>query len=229
MMKSTLAVLLAFFVADAVADETITVFQLDGSMHCETVDKVSPERAREELQKAGVQVISAKTTVVPYGLPGHCGTPTGNANLLVVRRADWERLRKTRPSAMGYGVWVFDKPTVEVYKYDGTLQCNRGKEIPLSRMAEELSANGIEVKASRKGHDGLARIAVCGASTGNLNVFTIDTKSLPKAQALGFRLLISRGMTTEIGGGAPARRGGPQARIMPRSAGETAAPIPRLW
>ncbi len=228
-MKSTLAFMMAFIVCNAMADDTITVFQLDGSIHCQAADRVPLERGKQELKDAGVEVVSARSEVVPYELPGHCGTPTGNANLLVVRRADWERLRKTRPNALGYGVWVFEQPTVEVFRYDGSLQCDRGKEIPLSRMAEELKANGIEVKASRKGQDGLAHISVCGASTGNLNVYTIGKASLSKAQELGFKLLISRAMTSEIGGGAPARRGGPQARVLPRTVGSGAAPIPRLW
>jgi hypothetical protein len=101
--------------------------------------------------------------------------------------------------------------------------------IVCNAMAEELKANGIEVKASRKGQDGMAHISVCGASTGNLNVYTIGKASLSKAQELGFKLLISRAMTSEIRGWAPARRGGPQARVMPRSVGSAAAPIPRLW
>ena len=228
-MKSSLAFLMAFFIADAMADETLTVFQLDGSIHCQTAEKSSLDRARQQLQNAGVQVVSARWEIVPYELPGHCGTPTGNANLLVVRRADWQRLQKARPNALGFGVWVFDEPTVAVYKYDGTLQCNQGKEIPLGRMAEELTAKGIKVEVSRKGHDGLAHIAVCGASTGKLNVFVIPGKSLSAAQKLGFKLLISRVMVTEVGGGVSARRGGPQARVLPQSVGSKAAPIPQLW
>ena len=53
-------------------------------------------------------------------------------------------------------------------------------------MARRLTENGIEVIASRKGSDGRVHIAMCGASTGRLNVYTIPAGSLPKARELGF-------------------------------------------
>ena len=96
-------------------------------------------------------------------------------------------------------------------------------------MAEELKNEGIKVGASRKGHDGLAHISVCGASTGKLNVYSIARESLPKARALGFKLLVSRPMAIEIRGWAPARRAGPQIRATPRQAGPSGTQIPQLW
>lgn len=229
MTKHTYAFLILFVAGSAMADETITVFQYDGSMHCHEVDTVQVKQARQELEAAGIKVISATSGVVPYELPGHCGTPTGKVNLLIVRRADWDRLHKTRPNTLGYGVWVFEQPNLEVYRYDGSLQCDRGKELSLSHMAEDLKANGIDIKASRKGRDRLARIAVCGASTGNLNIYTIAQDSLSRAQELGFRVLVSREVTTGIGGPAPVRRGSPQVRVTPRTAGSPVTPIPQLW
>lgn len=70
-----------------------------------------------------------------------------------------------------------------------------GREIPLAAMAKDLEVAGIEVMERRKGTDGLARIAVCGASTGAINVYTIPREALPAAQALGFRLLATRETT----------------------------------
>ena len=192
MIKALLAGLLTAVITAAVAEETVTVYQLDGSIHCHEGQTSTPAEASEELKQAGVKVLSAESRSLPTTLTGQCGTPTGEANVLVVDAADWKRFIKRRPDARGFGVWVFDRPVVEVYKYDGTLQCQRGKEIPLDVMAKELADKGIEVKASRKGTDGLLHIAMCGASTGKLNVYSIASEALPQAEALGFRLLITR-------------------------------------
>ena len=229
MMRSALACLMACFAIDAAADGTISVFQFDGSIYCHAADTVPVERARKKLESAGVKVISARSAMVPKKLPGHCGTPRGKVNVLVVDSGDWQRLRRSRPNAMGYGVWVFERPKVDVFKYDGSLQCSLGREIPLETMAEELKKAGIKVEASRKGHDGLVHISVCGASTGSLNVYTIAGESLSEARALGFTLLVSRAMTKEIRGWAPARRAGPQVRVTPRRVGPPETPIPQLW
>lgn len=88
-------------------------------------------------------------------------------------------------------VYQLDGSLVEVFKYDGSLQCDRGKALSLEEMAGQLTDKGIEVKASRKGNDGRVRIAMCGASTGRLNVYTIPTAGLPKARELGFELLVT--------------------------------------
>ena len=127
---------------------------------------------------------------------------------------------------MGFGVWVFDRPVVEVYKYDGSLQCQRGRETSLEDMARELVDNSIEVKASRKGSDGRVHIAMCGASTGQLNVYSIAAESLPAARKLDFELLVTQKMTNEITAPAAKRRG-PALSRMPRTPGTGA--IPKLW
>ena len=121
-------------------------------------------------------------------------------------------------------------PHLEVYKYDGSLQCQRGEEMSLEAMAEELSSRGVEVIASRKGSDGRMRIAMCGASTGRLNVYTIPSKSLPLAREQGFELLVTRQMTGEVGGSASSRRGPALSRTPRRDPAATATrPIPLLW
>lgn len=74
---------------------------------------------------------------------------------------------------------------VKVYKYDGSTQCENAG-IGLDVMAQKLVGAGIEVNCSQKGHDGLGRPAVCGESTGNLNVYEIDASKLADAEALGF-------------------------------------------
>jgi hypothetical protein len=221
--------LLAGFFTSAAADETITVFQLDGSIHCDTATVTTLQEATDLLENADVTVVSATTMAAPLKLPGECGTPTGMANVLVVNAADWKRLVMNRPDAHGFGVWLFDQPVVEVYKYDGTLQCNMGKEVTLKQMARELLAKDIEVRGSRKGTDGMAHIAVCGASTGNLNIYAIDAETLPAAQRLGFRLLVTRQMTSGIKSPTPIRTDPAQPRTPAEAPGSLSTQTPRLW
>ena len=73
----------------------------------------------------------------------------------------------------------------KVYKYDGSIQCgDEGTNLDL--MSQELTGAGIEVFCAQKGHDGLVRPAVCGESTGNLNVYEIDAAKSADAESLGF-------------------------------------------
>lgn len=229
MIKKIFTCLLSGIVSTVVADDTITVYQLDGSIHCQTTGIITLAQAETMLRKAGVKVVSSDSRSVPFEVSGQCGTPTGNANVLVVDAASWEKLVKKRSDAHGFGVWIFNRPVVEVYKYDGSLQCGRGKEMGPETMAKELTRNGIEVKASRKGTDGAMHIAVCGASTGKLNVYTIATEALPKARELGFRLLITRKMTNEIKSAVPVRRASAHSRRLPRDHSAAGEQIPRLW
>lgn len=230
MTGKILAASIVVFCSAVLADETISIYQLDGSVHCQDAGDTTPAQAADELKQAGVKVISSASRSVPFSVSSACGTPTGKANVLVVDADDWNKMLRKRPGAHGFGVWVFDRSEVEVYKYDGSLQCDRGKEISLQDMAGELTANSIEVKASRKGSDGRMHITMCGASTGRLNVYTIATEHLPRARELGFELLVTRQMTNEIGGSAANRRA-PALSRTPRDPGTAPGrgAIPKLW
>ena len=230
MKGKILAVSIVAFAGTALAEEAISIYQLDGSIHCQAAEVTTPAQAAETLEQAGVKVISSNSRSVPFRVSDACGTPTGQANVLVVDAGDWNKMLRKRPDAHGFGVWLFDRPEVEVYKYDGSLQCGRGKEISLQDMARELTENGIEVKGNRKGSDGRMHIAMCGASNGRLNVYSIATESLPRARELGFELLVTRQMTREIGGSAASWRGPALSRTPPRAPGSAAGrPIPQLW
>ncbi len=76
-------------------------------------------------------------------------------------------------------------PYVKVYKYDGSIQCE-STGVELNVMALELIVAGIDVVCSQQGHDGLARITVCGADTGNINIYTIHRVNQTSAEELGF-------------------------------------------
>lgn len=74
---------------------------------------------------------------------------------------------------------------VKVYKADGSLQCGQGKAIPLADMEKDLK--DIKVYSSLNKNDGMMRIQLCGAATGNSNVYEIDRKNLAAAIKLGFK------------------------------------------
>lgn len=78
-----------------------------------------------------------------------------------------------------------DKDHVFVYKYDGSLQCKKGKAISPEVMAKELQ--GITVFSSAKKSDGMMHIQVCGTITGMANVFEIPATSLKQAESRGFK------------------------------------------
>ena len=77
--------------------------------------------------------------------------------------------------------------TVTVYKPDGTLQCNQGHEISLSKMQKELTDAGIKVLSSSKDTDGKIHPQVCGTPTGAVNAYQIAVADTAKALKLGFQ------------------------------------------
>lgn len=72
-----------------------------------------------------------------------------------------------------------------VYKPDGSLQCGQGEKIDIGSMRNELGK--IEVYSSASKHDGMMRIQVCGAPTGNSHVFEINKSDLEAAIKFGFK------------------------------------------
>jgi hypothetical protein len=229
-MKKIPTLLLALCAAAAIADETITVYQLTGAIQCVDGTGIPAEEAADLLRGQGVKVMSAKRRTVPQDVADSCGAPTGEANVMEIAAADWSAFLAKNPDAGGYGLWVFDESTIQVYKYDGTLQCGMGHEIPLDEMAKELETAGIDVVTNRKGTDGLNHISVCGASTGTTNVYVIDRRAFPAAQRLGYRLLVTRDMTQQIKPTvATKRQVGMAARSLPLAPTKAPGPIPLLW
>lgn len=72
---------LLIFSVITLADETISVYPLDSSIHCQTIEIITPAKAAETLQKAGVKVMSST-----------CGTPTGKAKVYVVDVGGWNKM-----------------------------------------------------------------------------------------------------------------------------------------
>jgi thioredoxin-related protein len=73
----------------------------------------------------------------------------------------------------------------KVFKSDGSVQCDTSK-IELDIMAMELINAGIDVVCSQTGHDGLTRATLCGLSTGNINIYKINSVNLSDAESIGF-------------------------------------------
>ena len=78
---------------------------------------------------------------------------------------------------------------MEVARADGSVQCGGGLKVSLEATVAEVEAVGVNVDSAREAHDGHKRIAMCGASTGNIHVLTIGSGSFETVQALGFEAL----------------------------------------
>jgi hypothetical protein len=76
--------------------------------------------------------------------------------------------------------------TLFVFKPDGTIQCDKSPGVALDSMEQELRSVDIKVFSSRKGYDGREGIAVCGAPTGQINVYEIASSDVSEALGLGF-------------------------------------------
>ena len=73
----------------------------------------------------------------------------------------------------------------KIFRYDESIQCE-SEGISLNEMSLELINADITVYCAQKNSDGLTRVALCGTSTGSINVYLIDSDDLAAAQSLGF-------------------------------------------
>lgn len=183
-----LGLFLALWLEPIIAEDNVKVWRLDGSLQCGMGKEIPLEAMANELQTAGISVISMKKERVPYMIPAVCGAPTGWANVYEIPFAKRHLLPRDDAGLPKFSYWIFDSKTVEVFKYDGTLQCNMGKEIPLQEMANQLEVAGVKVLSMRKDKDGLMHVSMCGASTGKVNVYEISADALQIAEKLGFAL-----------------------------------------
>ncbi|QJD58458.1 hypothetical protein HG264_05810 [Pseudomonas sp. gcc21] len=78
--------------------------------------------------------------------------------------------------------------TVQVYKPTGAVQCGNPGATGAT-LALQLVESGVSVSDASCGHDGMMRIAQCGAPDGSIAVFAIAQRDLAKAQQAGFNPL----------------------------------------
>ena len=76
---------------------------------------------------------------------------------------------------------------VFVFKYDGSLQCEKESRIPIEVMQRQL--DNIKIFSSESKNDGLFRSQVCGSPTGQMNVYEILETDFKTAKKLGFKKL----------------------------------------
>ncbi len=80
-----------------------------------------------------------------------------------------------------------ETPTLMVFNYDGSRQCEPGSGTALDVMANQLTRAGVRVISARKGNDGRMHPMVCGGNTGVINIFEIKEQDIETARSLGFK------------------------------------------
>jgi hypothetical protein len=88
-----------------------------------------------------------------------------------------------------YAGGTYAASTLFVFRHDGTIQCDKSPGVALDSMEQELRSAGIKVLSSRKGYDGREGIALCGAPTGQINIYEILSSDVSEALRLGFEKL----------------------------------------
>lgn len=94
--------------------------------------------------------------------------------------------------------------TFFIFKLDGTKHCEPHEGVSLDSMAHELAGAGIEVFSRQKGFDGREGIAICGATTGQINIYEIASSDLSAALSLGFKQLPKNWIRQDSGNGKRA-------------------------
>ncbi len=92
-------------------------------------------------------------------------------------------------SIVVYAGGTYAASTLFVFRHDGTIQCDKSPGVALDSMEQELRSAGIKVLSSRKGYDGREGIALCGAPTGQINIYEILSSDVSEALRLGFEQL----------------------------------------
>lgn len=76
---------------------------------------------------------------------------------------------------------------VFVFKADESKQCDKKSGVSVEAMAAQLYK--IKVYSQKKSKDGMMRMTVCGASTGQINVYEIAETDQELALSYGFKKL----------------------------------------
>jgi hypothetical protein len=184
------AVLAGVMTGTAFSADTVKVFRYDGSLQCGMGQAVPLDEMAKELTAVNIAVLSSEKSVVSGLIIALCGAPTGMANVYEIAKDDLPRIPADRQGVKRFRTWVYTAPSIEVAKYDGSLQCEMGSPVSLDEMEKELRAATIAVQAKAKKADGIQHLQMCGASTGTMNVYRINSSDWEKARVLGFVLYI---------------------------------------
>jgi hypothetical protein len=99
-----------------------------------------PPWCAKELTAVNIAVLSSEKRAVPGFIIALCGAPTGIANVYEIAKDDLPRIPADQQGVKRFQSWVYDSPSIEVAKYDGSLQCEMGQPVSLDQMEKELRA-----------------------------------------------------------------------------------------
>ncbi len=166
------------------------------------VDRMAYKKLRKTIGDAVTNEVIDKFVIYGYGKEGGFSGCIEDRPLLTVEPSkNFEKLvkqltaikpnRKTtaysinRVKTCPALVAEVEKPTtIFVSKSDESKQCDAVSGISLSAMQTQLT--DITVYSAVKKSDGLMHIALCGAETGNYNVYEIAAVDVEKATKIGF-------------------------------------------
>src|SRR6266478_1119883 len=144
------AVLTGVLTGTVFSADTVKVFRYDGSLQCGMGQAVPLDEMAKELAAVNIKVLSSEKRVVSGLIIALCGAPTGMANVYEIAKDDLPRILTDRQGIKRFRPWVYDGPSIEVAKYDGSLQCEMGRPVSLEEMEKELRAANIAVHAKAK-------------------------------------------------------------------------------
>jgi hypothetical protein len=165
------------------------------------VDRTAYKKLRKTIGDAVTNEVIDKFVIYGYAKEGGfsgciegrslTASPSKNFETLVKRLTAIKPNRKTtaynmnRVKTCSALVIEAEKPTtIFVSKSDESKQCDAASGVSLSEMQTQL--NEITVYSAVKKSDGLMHIALCGAETGNYNVYEIAAIDIEKATKIGF-------------------------------------------
>ncbi|VAW99967.1 hypothetical protein MNBD_GAMMA22-1059 [hydrothermal vent metagenome] len=178
-------------------NDVIKVFKASGDKQCQSSNS-SLDMMSSELVSSGVDVICAfKGRATNTDLTS-CGSVTGEINVFDINNSnlpDALVIGYKKISTLNMGIAYLEKcainaipkpvENIKVYKRDIQAQC-QGEPMTPKLMAEQLISQGIIVRCAQKNTDGLVHAAVCGGTSGNINVFTINKNDAAQAILSGF-------------------------------------------
>lgn len=202
----------------------VKVYRLDGTRQCTPGTGRTAEEDAKALTDSGVsRILSEEKRRAPGVVIALCGAPTGMANVIAIPKDDWTRLEKQIEAApLWFKRWMFDTERVSIFQYTGELQCFGGG-LPITVFEKQLTDAHIPFKNPRAGADGLMHVTLCGASSGKIYIFDIDSAQFEAAHKLGFSLL---GDLEVLQTARPTRAGVRPASAALRADGDDVYPWP---
>lgn len=178
------------------------VYKVDGSKQCSKTAGVTLNKMASELSRSSIDVVCSQKATDGRVHLNMCSADTGVINVYTIPKVsivDAEllgfqnvfSLLNYQDSNCNPVTINVSKPSVvklaNIFKADGSLQCDKKLGVSLADMALELSNVSIQVIDAQKTTDGLIYPSMCGSVTGAINVYSIPSASVMDATLLGFQ------------------------------------------